>query len=302
MNVKGSIIVTITAIIILGVYHYAVAICYLPPFSFRLCYFTAESTNKKADFMKCLNSSYKLACLQCSFSDKEVSEYIQHKKREAAMLPRKYAVKRVGKQPDGTWVLSPNVYLSSKGDLIAMEESQYVWIGDVFAGDGVASVVDQCAIELPLTVDPLCALLPELRKHFKHNFFPCVMTMAAGVLSLHYQSMIRKWKNCPIPLMFGESGTGKTTALFCALSLFGAQETHFHTKITKEMVLQICSNTGTPIAVDDPQSKSEISRLMIDLYQGFMSSTISRGSKKPATTCMISANFTTLDQQRYIIM
>ena len=158
------------------------------------------------------------------------------------MLPRKYAVKRVGQQPDGTWVLSPNVYLSSKGDLIAMQESQYVWIGDVFAGDGVASVVDQCAIELPLTVDPLCALLPVLRKHFKHNFFPCVMTMAAGVLSLHYQSMIRKWKNCPIPLMFGESGTGKTTALFCALSLFGAQETHFHTKITKEMVLQICSN------------------------------------------------------------
>lgn len=270
--------------------------------SIRSCYLTAESTNKKADLMKCLNSSYKSACLQCSFSDKEVSEYIQHKKRESATLPRKYAVKKVGKQPDGTWVLSQKVYLSSTGTPITMEDSQYVWIGDVFAGEGVASSADQCAIELPLTTDPLCSLMALLQKHFQHNFFPCVMTMAAGILSLHYQTMVRKWKNCPIPLVFGNSGTGKTTALLCALSLYGAQDTHLYTKITKEMVLQICSNTGIPIAVDDPQSKSEISRLMIDLYQGFMNSTISRGSKKPSTTCMISANFTTLEQQRYIYL
>jgi len=47
---------------------------------FRLCYYTVESTNKKSEFMKCLNSSHKLACLQCSFSDKELSEFIQFKK------------------------------------------------------------------------------------------------------------------------------------------------------------------------------------------------------------------------------
>ena len=128
---------------------------------------------------------------------------------------------------------SLNVYLSSKGDLITMEESQYVWIDDVFAGDGVAPVVDQCAIELPLTVDPLCALLAVLRKHFKHNLFPCVMMMAAGVLSLHFQSMIRKWKNCPIPLMFGESGTGKTTALFCARHSSGCRKLTYIPKLPR---------------------------------------------------------------------
>ena len=267
----------------------------------RLCYFTAESTNKKTDLMKCLNSSYKLACLQCSFADKEVSEYIQHKKRHSTTLPRKYAVKKVGKQPDGTWVLSHNVHLSSMGEPIGIENSRYVWIGDVFTGDGVASAADQCRIELPLTTDPLCSLMASLQSHFQHNFLPCVMTMAAGILCLHYQMMLQKCKSCPIPLVFGDSGTGKTTALLCALALYGAQNSHFYSKITKEMVLQICSNTGIPIGVDDPQSKSEISRLMIDLYQGFMNSTISRGARKPCTTCMISANFTTLEQQRYVL-
>ena len=252
--------------------------------------------------MRCLNSSYRLACLQCSFTDKEVAEYIQQKKRDSTMLPRKYAVKKVGKQPDGTWVLSHDVHLSSTGELIAINDSRYVWIGDVFCGDGVASATDQCAIELPLTTDPLCSLMASLRDHYQHNFVPCVMTMAAGILCLHYPTMLKKCKSCPIPLVFGSSGTGKTTALLYALALYGAQDTHFYSKITKEKVLQICSHTGIPIGVDDPQSRSEISRLMIDLYQGFANSTVSRGARKPCTTCMISANFTTLEQQRYALL
>ena len=250
--------------------------------------------------MKCLNCSYKLACLQCSFTDKEVAEYIQYKKRESPQLPKKYAVKKVGKQPDGTWVFSSIAHLSSAGKQIKIEDSCYIWIGHVFAGHDVASDGDQCSIELPLTTDPLCSLLTTLRDNFEHNFIPCVMTMAAGILNLHYQTMLKKWKNCPIPLVFGASGTGKTTALLCALALYGAQETHFYSKITKEKVLQICANTGIPVGVDDPQSRNEISRLMIDFYQGFMNSTVSRGAKKPSTTCMISANFTTLEQQRYV--
>lgn len=83
----------------------------------RPCYFTVECTNKKADFMKCLNSSYKEACLQCSFTDKELAEYIHYKKRNAAPLPRKYAVTVVGKQPDGSWVFSSNVLLTSVGEI-----------------------------------------------------------------------------------------------------------------------------------------------------------------------------------------
>ncbi len=268
----------------------------------RSCYFTADSTNKKSDFMKCLNSSYKAACLQCSFSDKELAEYIQSKKRNSHSITKKFSVGRVGQQADGTWALSGSVYISSTGEVMSIESSRYVWIGHMFCGAGVARDTDQCRIELPLTTDPLCALLERLKVHYGHNFMPCVLTMAATILALHYQSMLKKLKFCPLPLAYGESGTGKTTALLCALALFGACDSHFYSKVTKEKVLQLCSSSGIPVGIDDPESRNDISRLIIDLYNGAMSGSIAHGSRKPTTTCVISSNFTTKEQQRCVTM
>ena len=95
-----------------------------------------ESTNKQADFMKCLNSSYKAACLQCSFTDKELAEYIHYKKRNAGNLPRKYAVTVVGKQADGSWVFCSDVHLTSTGEITDPASSEYIWSGHVFSGPG----------------------------------------------------------------------------------------------------------------------------------------------------------------------
>ena len=109
-----------------------------------------------------------------------------------------------------------------------MEESNYIWIGYVFAGQDIAHDTDQCTIELPLTTDPLCALMKTMKLHYGHNFIPSVMTMASAILALHYESMLKKLKSCPIPLIFGDSGTGKTTALLCGLALYGAQAQQNH--------------------------------------------------------------------------
>ena len=275
--------------------------CIIKHFCFmhcRPCYFTVESTNKKADFMKCLNASYKLACLQCSFTDKELSEFIQFKKRAAHKLPKKFAVSMVGQQPDGTWVMESNVHLSPTGELLETDGSQYIWIGHVFGGPGVARDTDQCAVELPLTTDPLCSLMNNLKEHMQHNFMPCVLTIASTILSLHYQTMLKKLKFCPIPLAFGPSGTGKTTALLCGLSLLGAHDVRFYSKMTKEKILQLCGTSSIPLGVDDPQSKGDISRLLIDLYNGTKSGNVTRGESRPTSTCVIAANFPTNDQQR----
>ena len=269
-------------------------------FNFRPCYFTAESTNKKADFMRCLNSSYKLACLQCSFGDKELAEYIQFKKCETKTLKKKYAVQQVGQQPDGSWVFGSNIHLSQSGNILDLEERCYIWLGDIFCGPGVASACDACTIELPLTTDPLCSSVEQLNNHMQHNCMPCMMTIASTVLALHYQTLLKKLKFCPVPLAFVNSGTGKTTAMLCGLSLLGAQESRFFSKLTKEKILSMCSMSGIPLGVDDPQSKNDISRLIIDLHNGAKSATMAHGEKKPSSTCIISANFTTVDQQRYM--
>ena len=139
----------------------------------RLCYFTS---NRKQDFMREL--SYRSACLQCSLSDKEISEYIQEKKQKAGDIPLKAAVAYVGRQLDGTWVLGEGCCISEGGAAISMEDSRYVWIGNMYKGVGVASTSLQCKVELPLTAVPLMVLFDTLRSSMQHNYIPCLLVIA----------------------------------------------------------------------------------------------------------------------------
>jgi ATP-dependent phosphoenolpyruvate carboxykinase len=38
-----------------------------------------------------------------------------------------------------------------------------------------------------------------------------VLTLAALVMCLHYDTMMSTLVNCPVPFLFGKPGTGKTT-------------------------------------------------------------------------------------------
>ena len=56
--------------------------------------------------------------------------------------------------------------------------------------------------------------------------------------------------------------------------------------------------SGVSPRVDDSQSQSDISHLLIDLFNGAKNGTIAHGELKPDSTCIISANFATVDQRR----
>ena len=175
--------------------------------------------------MKEISASYKVACLQCSFSDKELSEFIQYKKRKSQPIPVKHAVSHVGCHPDGTWVMA---YFANDGTLMTVEDSAYVWIGDIFQGKGVAKQINQCNITLPPSTDPLKSILGLLKQTMKHNFLPAVMTISGTIMALHYVKFMQAMKSCPITLAYGSSGTGKTTALHCGLSMIGADDIRFY--------------------------------------------------------------------------
>ena len=133
------------------------------------------STNGKQDFVRELSLSYRL---HCSLSDKELSEFIQEKKRNSGHLPIKYAVTHVGIQKDGTWVLGADTCINSLGQKISLEDSSYVWIGDIYQGIGVAAESQQCKIAQPLATNPLSELIALLENCLEHNFSPCVLMMA----------------------------------------------------------------------------------------------------------------------------
>lgn len=168
----------------------------------------------------------------------------------------------------------------------------------MYSGPGIAGSEEKCCIELPLTTDPLCELMQQLRDTMQHNFFPCILTMASSIIVLHYQQMQGRLSFCPIPLAFGSSGTGKSTALKISLAMLGIFYHRFYCSITKEKIIDLCCSSGVPLGVDDPQSKGDISNLMISLYNGAGVGTVSRGKKVIKTSCIIAANFTTRDQQK----
>lgn len=86
-----------------------------------------------------LSTSYRLACLTCSFSDKELGEYFQYKNRKAGLLPLKDAVAHFGVQNDGTWVLENHAHSSSAGASVPVKGSKYVWLGHILRGASVAA-------------------------------------------------------------------------------------------------------------------------------------------------------------------
>ena len=170
----------------------------------------------------------------------------------------------------------------------------------MFSGAGVAKSQDQCSIELPLSTDSLCELVSQLKSSMQHNFFPCILTMASGIIVLHYRLFQKKLTFCPVPLAFGSSGTGKTTALKCTLGMLGIASNRLYCDVTKEKIVDLCCQSGMPLGVDDPRSKGNISNLLITLYNGAGVGTVSRGKQDLKSSCIITANFTTLDQQKYV--
>lgn len=56
----------------------------------------------------------------------------------------------------------------------------------------------------------------------------CLFLYIGTAMVLHYTRFIECLTNCPIPIAFGKSGTGKTNALRCGLSVLGAHEFRFY--------------------------------------------------------------------------
>ncbi len=87
-------------------------------------------------------------------------------------------------------------------------------------------------------------------------------------------------------------------ALRVTLGMQGTSENRLYCSITKEKIIDLCCESNVPLGVDDPSSKGDISNLIISLYNGASVGTLTRGEKNLKTSCIISANFTPVEQQK----
>ena len=139
------------------------------------------------------------------------------------------------------------------GDAIEIEGCKHVWIGDMFKGTGIAASAQKCAIQLPLSTKPLQHLLQVLKSVNETQFLSVCFTMAGTVMALHYQTFIEKLRSFPMTLAYGQSGTGKTSALHCGLGLVGVDNLRFFRDL-----LPFCLVASIPLGVDDPYSKKQV--------------------------------------------
>lgn len=142
----------------------------------------------------------------CSFTDKEVSEFIQAKKRWDGHLEAKKAVSRVGRQENGSWVLNEEVIVGVSGQQVSLDTSPYTWIGHLLEGPGVAKPGDAIPVEVSLSSQRLEPLVQALRSILKHNFFPGMLVLGACAMSLHYEAICRSSSIAPWQLLSGHQG------------------------------------------------------------------------------------------------
>jgi len=69
---------------------------------------------------------------------------------------------------------------------MSITDSHFVWV-DFYKGPGIPSNTEQCSIELPLSTDPIKAMMSILFAFLGHNFKPTVLIMSSVILALHYQ-------------------------------------------------------------------------------------------------------------------
>ena len=216
-------------------------------------------------------------------------DFVLQKKRGSTNIPRKLAVTFIGKQNNGQWTLTKDVTVDDNGELVSPDDSPYCWISSLLP----KNCDNNLSIPLPLSTNPLPRLVHQLEIIMSHNIYPTLMLMGAAAMSLHYQTILSKYQSCPIPIAFGPSGTGKTTALRCALSIIGAHPHRFYSRATLEKLLDISSKSSFPIGIDDPSFQKHIDNLCIDLFNGARSGNVSRGLTIPKSTAIITANFST---------
>ena len=257
-------------------------------FLIRLCYVTNDGLHMKTQFIEELNHSYKQGNLLCNFTEKEVTDFFQYKKVDTCEVKRLALFP--GRQPDGTWALDGETYISARGDELSPNGVQYLWIQHLVAESVQGIGCEAFHVQKPLSSAPLRTMIMSLIECMEHNACAALLALAAGALTLNYETVREVLNNFPVPVLYGEPGTGKTTALRCVMAALGAPD-HIYSKVTSASIRTTLSQSSVPVGIDDPSSKKDAEEIVVQLYNGEAAHTVTHGMQKPRAGIVMTTNF-----------
>ena len=242
------------------------------------------AAHKKIDFINQLSYSFGSGGLACSFTDKELTQYISWKRRifhkdESAV--DKEGVLQLGRQPCGKiWILSQDCFISREGQITINHD--YVWLKSSAPFGNPSKEINleeiACNVKKPLNTMALPSLIMILEKCLEHNFLSGLLFIGAGAMIFHYHKILELFKFYPQVMAVGPPSTGKTISLQASLALFGANNSKNHyNSYSKAYCLQRCAVSTIPFGIDDPNCTADISNIILCLYNGTISANVAQG-------------------------
>lgn len=193
------------------------------------------------------------------------------------------------------WILSETVQISTNGE-IAQQTSPFLWLRRLVNGNNILLQESlACKVVTPLDEgESLTGLCLAVQSFMPENFMSAMATMAACIMGASYTSILSQFGCCGVPMLTGPPGSCKSEATKCALSLYGAHDTHScNSQTTPSYLFSAASKTTIPICIDDVSEKSQDSweELIIDAYNGTGRGTRMYGVEVFQTLPILSANW-----------
>jgi hypothetical protein len=204
-------------------------------------------------------------------------------------------IDRIGQQRDGKWVFH-NCQFDRNGNPTSETETLWVWNDELNDGEN--------SFKSPAIASPNPEALPQLvatmqRAFGPANFYPALMTLGYAAAGVHYQEIQAVEGAFPILNLYGDPGSGKTSAADCALSLVGqhGEDRGAMAEVSVSAAYERLKLAGGLLhCLDDPKRDPLLDEFLKGFYNG--KGRVVRGGKdnegfnnqKPHSPLMVTSN------------